>query len=430
MSEKMIGGDVNHSQVKQGRSQRKHQGNILITVLILIVGILVIGAIWHFQPKVAMRPPVKPELRSVDILLAQPQPYQATIKTQGTIRPSREINLVAEVSGRVINTHDNFVEGSFFAKGQPLVTLDDRDYRYALLNAQAQIAEAERELALEKGRARQAKREWRELGSVEANALSLRKPQIKAANAALASAKAQRDRARLDVQRTKVSAPFAGRVQAAQVDLGQFVPVGSVLGVVYDRAAVEVRLPLGNDQLALASFSPGQSLDKNAPLAVELSANVGGETHRWQATVTSMDASIDSATRFYHIVAAVKEPFNTDLHGQALLVGLFVEATMLGRVIDDVIRLPKTALIERSNEKQVFVLNSENELVLKQVDIIDNDGEIVWVKSSIQAGDKIVVSDPRVLNEGIKVKENNNEITIKNNTDSEPSSQQAVVGNK
>ncbi len=82
----------------------------------------------------------------------------------------------------------------------------------------------EQELAL----AEVVKHDWESLGK-QAPDLGLRKPQIAAARAALQSAEAQLERAQVDLQRTVIRAPYAGRILEQNVDIGQFVSVGTTL---------------------------------------------------------------------------------------------------------------------------------------------------------------------------------------------------------
>ncbi len=379
---------------------KRHERGSIGTVLIVILGCLVIAGLWHFQPKPKLRSELAPQPPLVDVLIAKPQSYRVNVKTQGTVIPRREINLVAEVSGKVIEVSDGFVNGGFFNANELLVKLDDRDYRNALAMADTQVAIAERELALEQGQARQAKREWRDLGSAASNALSLRQPQLKAAKAALGSSKAERNMAVLNVERAQIKAPFSGRVRSTTVDLGQFVPAGTALGTIYDSAAVEVRLPLSNEQLALTDLALGSLIDKNNRPSLILSADVGGQRQQWPASLTRMEASIDTATRFYYVIAEVEQPFDTTLYPQPLLVGLFVEADIPGREYNQAIAIPQKALVDQ----QVFIVDNDNKLMLKDITIINKENGVVWVKSTIQPGEKIVTSDPRVLRDGILVR--------------------------
>jgi RND family efflux transporter MFP subunit len=377
----------------------KSARGVINTFIIFLIGVAIIWSIWFFSPEPSRRPPSIPQAPIVQILETDFITYQSALETQGTIEPTRQINLTAEVSGRIVDVNQAFVDGGVFSEGQTLITLDDRDYRFALINAESAVAAAERELALQKGQARQAKREWRDLGSKEANALSLRQPQVRAAEAALAAAKAELDRAKLNLKRTQVAVPFAGRVLQKQADLGQFVTTGSSLGIVYDHAAVEVRLPLNQKQLNLLGFVPGMTIERQPEIT--LSTTIGGQEYRWSAKLSRMDASIDTTTRFYHIVAEVAEPFNLTLHPYPLLVGLFVKAEIKGRQFKTVIELPKKAIFDN----QVYVVSEDDKLELHKVNPVDQKGEIIWVQSStIQSGNKVVISDPRVLREGLLVR--------------------------
>jgi len=381
-------------------SQMLQRGRVGL-IAIFFLGVATIACLWYFKPEPAKRPPAKPSVAIVEILVADPQTYQANISSQGTVAPKRQINLVAEVSGRVVNINDDFVNGGFFQSGETLVQLDDRDYRYALRNAEAQVANAERELALEKGQARQAKRVWRNLGSAEANALSLREPQVKAARLSLKAAKAEQQRSSLNIQRASISVPFDGRVESANINLGQFVPVGSNLGSVFDSSTVEVRLPLSNDQFALLGILPNSSNTAAfEAVSVELSAIVGGQTYQWPAKLSRVEASIDSKTRLFHIITEVDQPFDSSVHDYPLIVGLFVQANIKGKKIENVIAIPKKAVLNQ----QVFVLGKRNKVELKQITLIDRDADRLFVKVNIERGEKIVVSDPRVLKEGASVK--------------------------
>lgn len=382
---------------------RKFQQGRVGLIAILFLGAAVIVGLWYFKPEPAKRPPAKAQIAIVDTIVAKPKGYQATLSSQGIVEPKRQINLVAEVSGRVIGISDDFVSGGFFKSGDTLVKLDDRDYRYALANAQAQVASAERELALEKGQARQAKRVWRDLGSNEANSLSLREPQVKAARLALNAAKAEQQRALLNIERASISAPFDGRVDSAQVNIGQFVPTGSSIGSVFDSGVVEVRLPLNSEQFDLLGIRPNAD-DRSvlSAVPVKLSSFIGDTLYEWPATLSRIEASLDSRTRLFHIVVEVEQPFDPDAHGYPLLVGLFVEAILQGKTLENVISMPKKALLD----DQVFVLGDENKLELRAVTLVDSDDDTVWIKSNIAQGQQIVVSDPRVLREGSRVETN------------------------
>ncbi|MDZ7783715.1 MAG: hypothetical protein U5K56_12530 [Halioglobus sp.] len=218
--------------------------NGLSAVIVLLVGGGAAYGLLVGKPEPEPEPPPVLAPPLVEVMVADPQQRALSVQTQGTVRPQREIELVSRVSGRVERVAEHFAEGGFILAGQELVKIEDVDYELAIVRAQSQVAAAEQRLAEERGRARQARREWRELGSEEANELFLRRPQIAAAQASLESARADLRAARLDLERTSVAVPFNGRVSQKHVDIGQFVSPGTPIAAVYSTDVVEVRLPL------------------------------------------------------------------------------------------------------------------------------------------------------------------------------------------
>lgn len=369
------------------------------TVIILVLGLLIAAALYWFRPQPKLRPPAVDIVPVVSVMEAQPATQILQVHTQGTVAPRRAIALVAEVSGRVLELNERFADGGAFVEGDVLVTLNDKDYQYQLIEAESQVAMAARELALEKGQARQAKREWRDLGNQEANALSLRQPQVQAAQSQLAAARAQRDLARLNIQRTTLVAPFSGRAQQRYVDTGQYVTAGMTVADIYDSSSAEIRLPLSDRQLAFLDVRAGQLLAPEEQPLVVLSAVVGGQQRQWQGRLVRIDASVDENTRFYSAIARVPQPFDLQRHAYPLVMGLFVEAAITGRSIDDVIGVPEKALVDR---QWVYVVN--NGVVEKRViERIRNEAGQVLIRGELAAGDQIIVSDPRVLAEGMPV---------------------------
>lgn len=391
-----------YCQVYKGEKMSRQRGSVTV-VIIIVLGCLLAAGVYWLRPKPERRPPVEAKPPAVSVIKVNAQRQQMQVSTQGTVLPSREINLVAEVAGRVVTVSEQFVNGGFFDKGDVMVTLDKRDYQYRLAEADAQVAAAERELALEKGQARQAKREWRDLGSDEANALSLREPQVKAAQAQLQAAIAQRQQAKLDVERTVIRAPFRGRIQLTNVNVGQYVSINTSIATIYDSARAEVRLPLTDKQLALVGLPLGLTLNQAQQKAVTLSATVAGQKQQWPATLTRTEASVDSSTRLYFAVAEIPEPFDLERYASPLVPGLFVEADIEGVEFDAVIRVPEIALV---NNAFVFIVDDNNRLQKRKVFVVAKENNDLWVQGELTQDEFLVVSDPKILQENLHVTKN------------------------
>ena len=226
------------------------------------------------------------------------------------------------MAGKVESVADGFVEGAFFDAGDVLLEVEQADYQFAIARAESQLAAAQQRLAEERGRNRQAEREWRELGSVEANDLFLRKPQMRAAQAALAAARADLAEAELALARTQIRAPFAGRIEVKRVDLGQYLTPGTPVAEIYATEVVAIPLPLNDSQLGAL----GLPLYANAELGrtAILSAQFGGQEQQRQAEIRRVEAVVDRQSRVNAIAGA--QPFQPDNSTATPDAGMFVQA--------------------------------------------------------------------------------------------------------
>ncbi|MBT5923719.1 MAG: efflux transporter periplasmic adaptor subunit, partial [Cellvibrionales bacterium] len=173
--------------------------NRYLMTAVIAVGLLITWLIATSKPTPAAKPIRLPPVPIVDVLHIQPGNHRVWIETQGLVKPKTQIQLVSQVTGRVEAIAEQFSAGGFFAANEALVIIEESDYRIAVSQASAQLANAKQLLATEKGRARQAKREWRDLGNSEANDLFLRKPQLASAKAGLLAAEAGLEKAELDL---------------------------------------------------------------------------------------------------------------------------------------------------------------------------------------------------------------------------------------
>lgn len=361
--------------------------------IVAVVGAAAVAAVILLAPKPEEKV-AEPALPPVaDVIYAEPGRQTLLVPSQGSVRARHEIEVVARVGGVIESVNDAFVAGGFFQQGDSLIQIEPADYRHALTRAEAQVANAAATLAQEQGMAKQAKREWRDLGTKTANDLFLRKPQLAAAEAGLAAAKADRDQARLDLQRTSVQAPFAGRVVETLVDIGQYVTPGTKLARIHSTGIAEVRLPLTDHQLSLLELPLGRAI-QDGP-AVRVAASLAGKEREWRGQIVRTEAAIDPNSRFVYAVAQIQNPYA----GEAPLInGLFVEAHIAGKTYDDISVLPRQALHEGSH---VLVLNEENQLGFRDMELLQVVGDKVWLRGDLATGEKVVISSLGYSREGM-----------------------------
>jgi membrane fusion protein, multidrug efflux system len=365
---------------------------IIPPLMILAVAILVVIGLGSSRPKPEPQLLAEPSAPRVKAIVARPKQQRIVVYTQGTVRPKREIAMASQVSGQVTAVSELFVNGGFFEQGDVLLKLDSRDYEIEVIRAKSREAEAEQLLATERGRAFQAKREWRDLGNKAGNALFLREPQLKATEAALEAAKADLDQAKLNLERTSITAPFDGRIRNIEVNLGQYLAKGMKVAQVFAVDAVEIRLPLtiSQSQLLELPLTPNQEVR----LPVLLSSNIGG--YQWQGTLSRTDASIDPRSRVIYGIVEVEKPFDGD---SPLVIGLFVNAEISGKIFDDVVVIPRMALYEKDH---VLVVDSDDRLSIRSVRVLQHRGEDAFI-SGVQSGDIILIDRPGYVVDGMEV---------------------------
>ena len=378
--------------------QRLTVKKFLIAALLTGSGLLVSGLVLTGKPAPVANVPPEPLRPVVSVLRAQPTEISLAVNTQGTVEARRRINLVAEVAGKVSTVSERFEEGAFFDQGDVLLQLEQADYEFAIARAQSQVAAAEQRLAEERGRNRQAKREWRELGTVEANALFLRQPQMKAAEAALKASVADLSAAQLALSRTEIRAPFSGRIESKRADLGQYIAPGAAVAEIYATDIVDVALPLNDSQLAALKLPMNANVALGIP--VILSTAFGGREWQWQAQIRRVQAVVDRQSRTVNAIAEVLQPFESEISGRPPLTpGMFVRAEIPTPPIPNLVQLPASAL---RSDNTVLVVGTGEKLVRQPVTVQRRTEQWAWV-SGLTEGSRIVRAQTGLLVVGLTV---------------------------
>ncbi len=348
---------------------------------------------------------IEPEIPLVETVDVTFRSVQLTVRTEGTVAPMSETELVPEVAGRVVEISPSLVVGGFFEEGDILFRLDAREYELAVTRARAAIAQANLRLETERQEAAVAEREWALLDIGEPTPLALREPQIAEALASLASAEATLAAAEYDLERTVIRAPYDGRVRSERVDIGQFVQRGNSVATLYAVDAAEARLPVPDSELAFIdlplAYRDGGTEDSRP--TVILRSQFAGESHEWTGWIQRTEGEIDPRTRMVHAIARVENPYarGADPNRPPLAVGMFVEAEILGRSSGPVAVLPRSAL---RGSDQVLTVDGKNELAFRSVDVFRLERNRLLVSGGIAAGDRIVVSPLENAVDGMPVR--------------------------
>ncbi|MGZ0018685.1 efflux RND transporter periplasmic adaptor subunit [Nitrosomonas sp. wSCUT-2] len=383
----------------------KTRTQILIALSVMLAGAFAALIIVSTPPQADQQPQTDEPLQ-VQIVTVQPQRIQMNVRTQGRVQAQTEIELITGVSGNITHVSPAFVSGGFFKKGDLLVSIDPAEYDLRVAQAQARMMEAQYQLTREEAEAEQARQEWQQLGEGDPSPLNLRIPQLKEKKAKLAAEREELKNARLLRQRTEIRAPFNGRVRNKTIGMGQYLNTGDVLGRIYSSDLAEVRLPLSTQELAWIDVP--QWLVKSTEAKdtqVTLTAFYQGALQTWQGRIVRSEGAIDEKTGMVMIVAQVNDPFGLrtvkpDFPVAILPVGLYVEADIEGRWLEDVFVLPAAALLKND---RVAIVDQDNRLRLRHVDVLRREREQVILREGLIPGDRIMVSGVQHPVDGIFV---------------------------
>ena len=318
------------------------------------------------------------ELKKQDITLR--------VKTNGEVKPLNEINLISQVSGKIIDAADEFVDGGIIKAGSPLVWVDDRDYRLAVISAESNVAKAKKLLEREIAESELARRDWKELGIGDANPLTLRIPQLKEAEANVNAANANLERAKLNLERTVVTLPFQGIIKKKITGIGQFVGAGSILATAFSTEEVLIALPLTDYELSYLGLPLAYQGQYGSSPEVKFISNISNKKYEWNGRITRTAGSIDPPTRLVYVYAEVLNPYDTS---PPLAIGMFVDAEIEGKKISDAFLIPNSSI---TDDTFINTIDDENYLRIKEVEVLGVVDDYLVIKGDIKEGVRVVTS--------------------------------------
>jgi RND family efflux transporter MFP subunit len=335
-------------------------------------------------------------LPTVRTITAEKREEHLYVRSQGTVQPRTESQLIPEVSGRITWMSPALVAGGSFEEGDPLLRIDDFDYRNAEEKAQAFLtrADVEREYAADELE-RSEKLHSQNLASQ--SQLDDARRRFRVADANHTEARISLAQARRDLARTEIKAPYRGLVRSEQVDLGQFVGRGNAVATIYATDYVEVRLPIPSAQLAYLSVRNTGELNAEQTAPVMISGHYGNVRFLWEGELVRTEGEIDSRSRMLYGVARIRNP-DGDL--PPLAVGLFVEAEIQGPLVKGVIRLPRSAM---RDTEQVLVVDEDNRLRFRQVKVLRIEHDEVVIRAGLEDGERVCVSPLQTVVDGMRV---------------------------
>jgi len=368
-------------------------------IRLIAASVVIYGAMLVYQHLLATSPQAArskpPRLaRLVQVVELQTRTCTVTVKQNGQVCPAQQVTLQPQVSGRIVEVNEDVVPGTAVRAGQRLMAIEQRDYDIAVRQRHADVVKAQRDLKAEQGSQAVAKQEYELLGEVlteQDRELVLREPQLAAAEAAVESAQAAYEKAQLDLSRCEITAPFNAIVQQRHVDLGATVSSNAPLVtlIATDQAWVEVKVPIG--QLAWltiprANGQAGSNVTLRNPLA-------WGPDRVRMGRVLRLHGEVEPLGQMTKLLVVVDDPFCLKQENRdkpKLLMDTYVSAEIEGRQLENVFEVARPHFREGDT---VWIMNQENELEIRPVDVAFRGQETVYVSGGVVEGERLVTTD-------------------------------------
>ncbi len=341
---------------------------------------------------------------SVRVIEVGLESVELVVGSQGKVQAAQSANISTPVAGPIEWISPNMESGGYVEAGEPLLRLDDADFETALARSQATLQQA----AAEAEFAEQELNRLRELADerlASESQLQDSERRVEVNKAQLANAEASYRQAELDLQRTEIVAPFNAIIDRREVELGQYVNRAQSIGLLYGADEVEVRVPLAIRQLGYLDIplsQRGELSPEQAP-DVTLTGFYGGEEHSWRGELVRIEASIDPNSNTVQTIIRVQQPEDSSSYQQdsiPLPIGLFVHADIQGKTVEDIISLPRSVI---RNNNQVLVVDAENKMYFREVEIFRLEEQQVLISDGILPGEKICVSPIQAVVDGMAV---------------------------
>lgn len=378
---------------------------IALPILILILAVVGMKALISSR----QAPPRQPEENRgalVETLVVAKNGYQIEVAATGTVRAGQEITVSPQVSGRVIFLDPRLQAGGFFRQGEKLFEIEGIDYQLALEKARAALAKSELDLSSVESRARVARREWELLKKGDADLpspLALYEPQLKEAQANLASARAALSQAEVDLSRTVVTAPFDCVVLSESLGPGQYVRAGNSVAVLADSRLAEIVVPVPLHELAWLEIPRPGSDRQGSPAEVRLAGSAAGAL--WSGRIDRSLAEVDPQGRMARLVVRIDDPYLQHHRRQAgqpdLAIGSFVEVGFRGSLLKNVVVIPRQALRDNNT---VWLMDDDRRLRLRAVEPLRLESQRVVIGAGLNGGERLILTNLSGAADGMKLR--------------------------
>src|SRR4051794_37450307 len=363
--------------------------------LIIFAGMLGIAALGAFMTRAswmgggasAQGPQVRARVVSVELAKADRKPVPVDVDSIGTVTPISSVALKSRVETTIVSVH--FEDGAKVNQGDLLFTLDARQI-------EAQIEQAEGVLAKDQAQLEGAQRDFRRYGDLIGKGATTQvnldnaKTQADTLIGTIKADQSALDNLKVQKSYTTIRAPFAGRISAANVKVGNFVRPADVAPLATINQMAPVYVTFAIPQRALVDLREAMASDSSRVIAT-----IPGHQKSEDGKVAMVENTVDSTTGMVTVRGIM------DNASETLWPGILVNTKLIVRV-EDGVTVPSAAVQRSQNGNYVFVI-VDGKAHVQPVEISRTFQGLSVAASGLSGGEDVIVDGQLLLSEGTLV---------------------------
>lgn len=370
---------------------KSKKGRMILSVAALLLVIVLLTK--YFGEASADDKAGQMQLMQVEVEVISPKKVRVWSEFSGNLVAVDNVEVKPRVGGKI--TEVLFEEGAIVKKGDPLFIIDPRPYKAALESAKANLNAAYSRAKLASVELERSKQ------LVEKKAISKSRydtslNDYKVANANINAAKAELVQAELNYEYAHIKAPVNGRVSRAEITQGNIIEAGPnapVLTSVVSNYKLYAEFDV--DEQTYIQTVRNRNSDKKMPVELQLSS---GDEVTYKGEVHSFDNQLDATSGTIRARAIFE---NTD---GAMVPGMYVNVKLGSATEEETMMVSDRAIGTDQSKKFVYVIDSNNAVVYREVKLGRTVGNKRVVLSGIKEGEKVLVNSLLKVRPGMKVK--------------------------
>lgn len=370
-------------------SSKKRLQTLLVLMAFAVFAVL-ITAVFQLKPQAEkVRSEISYPQVQVEIVAEKSQRLQ--VNSHGLLQVANEHIVLAQTQGRITYINDSLLRSGQFQQGDHLFSIDDSQAKYELQQALGQQKKAELQLAeLEAHLRAQAQHQQQSsMGKISRLQLDLAKQQLDAASMAATLAQQQLDA-------SQYYAPFDGAILQHQLKQNSMASIGMPLVTLYPKQLFQIRIPINLQQYYLLGLDQGQ---QESVLVSAIDDNSGTQI---RGRIHHIEGQLSSNRLIY--LNAIFDQLS-DEQAKRLIPLSMMNVTLESAEVEGLIAIPDTAL---RGQNTVWLLDENNTLKIRTIELLHREPEIVYIKSGIHVGERLITSYLATAIPGMQLRSINN----------------------